>query len=149
MYDPDGAIRYPIKNLRVRKKSGVRLGQPFVSDFTPRTGRAPVIYAVTLVDHPGVVKIGRTMHWSSRRVAYANWNLRSGDGIANEAVYLLTEEYVDLPRLERDILALTPFPLRHGAEWFDADFESICAHIDQFITSTGFSFEVSFAPSNK
>ena len=60
--------------------------------------------------------MGRTNNWKQRRRAYANWNLRKGDGITREVVFEINEEYVDLEWLERDCLALFTAQLFHGLE---------------------------------
>ena len=113
---------------------------PLVKSFAGKTGSSHTLYVVTLKQQPGIVKIGRTVKWSTRRVSYANWNLSNGDAIDQERPFVITEEYVDLHRLERDMLADCPFPLRHGNEWFRADFDEMCRYVDRFICASGLSY---------
>lgn len=98
------------------------------------------LYAVTLKDLPGVVKVGRTIRWSSRRLAYAQWNLRSGDGIDDEVVFEINEEWVDLERLEGMALGSMPFPLRHGNEWYHGDIQTAAEVIGRLLESEGLCF---------
>ncbi len=123
---------------RVTKLYG-DVGAPYAKSFVPHGRTGYYIYAVSVADHPGVVKIGRTAKWSVRRVSYANWNLAAGDAIAFERVFTITDEYVDLPKLESAILAACPFPIRHGSEWFAADFEEVARFIDRFLCEAGIS----------
>lgn len=125
---------------KVMKRYGIPEPGPLVRSFLPGGRSQSVIYAVTLHDHPGVVKVGRTAKWKQRRTAYENWNLRPGDGIADERVFVLTEEFVDLPALEKHILATLPFPLRSGTEWFTADLDDVARVIDQILTACGLSY---------
>lgn len=114
--------------------------QPLFRTFVPAGHSHFVIYAVVLREHPEVVKVGRTNRWKMRRMAYLNWNLSNGDGILDERVFNITEEYVDLPQLEAHILSAMPFPLRHGAEWFVADLDEVCRLIDQILCKHGLSY---------
>jgi hypothetical protein len=88
------------------------------------------------------VKIGQTSNWKNRRKAYANWNLRFGDGITVERVFLITEEYVDLIALEAEILsrARSLFHPHHGLEWFKADMDDVCRLIDEVMCEGGLSY---------
>lgn len=111
-----------------------RKGKEPVACFIPTGKSVAVIYVVSVKEHPGVVKLGRTMRgWKQRRREYANWNLRAGDGIDREMVFTLTEEFVDLARLEAAILESMPFPQRSGREWFVADFDEVCRLVDKFL----------------
>lgn len=118
----------------------LRRGDQFAPCFVPKGRKAFVIYAVVVKDHPSVVKIGRTYHWSSRRKSYATWNLSSQDAVIAERTFTITEDYVDLCTLEKDILVSAPFPLAFGREWFNASIEDAERHIDAFITSAALSF---------
>lgn len=123
---------------RISKLYGDR-GQ-LASSFIPAGRTASVIYAVVLVEHPDLVKVGRTTRWETRRKSYANWNLRNGDGIAEERVFTISESFVDLPKLEAHVLASMPFPIRHGAEWFAADLDEVCRVIDRLLCEAGLSY---------
>lgn len=89
-----------------------------VRSFVPPGRSGFCLYAVTLVDVPGVVKIGRTIRWKGRRREYACWNLRDGDGIDTEVVFEINEEWVALEALEGAVLGAIKLPRRHGNEWF-------------------------------
>ena len=109
-------------------------GKNAVACFVPVGRSVAVLYVVSVKEHPGVVKIGRTMRgWKTRRREYAFWNLCAGDGIDREMVFTITEEFVDLARLEAELLGAMPFPLRSGREWFVADFDEACRLVDQFL----------------
>lgn len=112
-------------------KAKNQYGQP--RSFLPPGRTHAVIYAVSLKAQPGIVKVGRTTKWDKRRNHYANWNLSNGDGIAEERVFCITEEFVDLTKLEAAILARMPFPLAYGAEWFRADLDEVCRLIDSIL----------------
>ena len=111
-----------------------------VRNFVPKGRSVFVLYAVTLREHPEVVKVGRTTRWNNRRVAYANWNLSDGDAILFERTFTITEEFVDLPALEKALLGWLPYPLKHGYEWFVADFEEACREIDRFLCEARLSY---------
>jgi len=108
--------------------------------FVPRGRTGYFIYAVTLREQPGITKVGRTKKWTSRRVEYANWNLAPADGIASERVFCITEEFVDLPKLEAHILGSLRYPLRHGTEWFVAEIEDVARDIDRVLCDSGLSY---------
>lgn len=62
---------------------------------------------------------------------------RSGeDAILREATFVITDEYVDLPKLEKAILEAIPFKLRSGTEWFIADFDEVVRLIERFLSET-------------
>lgn len=111
--------------------------------FLPKSSKEQVVYAVTLVDHPSVVKIGQTRNWDKRRIAYSCWNLRDGDGIADEAVFRINEEYVDLVALEAEILrcARSEMDLYRGLEWFSGDIVSAGQTIERVLCRSGVCFE--------
>lgn len=110
------------------------------SCFLPKGRSGLFIYAVVVADHPEVVKIGRTIRWTNRRKAYANWNLRPGDAITSERVFTITDEFVDLTQVEMAILDAAPWPRRSGNEWFVADHEDVCRHIEEILCSGGLSY---------
>jgi hypothetical protein len=105
-----------------------KYGQP--RSFLPKGRTHQVIYVVCVRDHPGVVKIGRTSRWLHRRRVYANWNLSNGEAITHERTFCLTDEFIDLEKLEAEILSRAQYPLAHGYEWFRADFDDVCRFID-------------------
>ena len=123
------------------KNRQARKGEPFARCFLPKGRTAQVLYAVSVKDHEGVVKIGRTRNWRSRRIAYDNWNLARGDAVTASRAFVLTDEWLDLPRLEAAMLAQCPFPLRAGSEWFHADFDEMCEFIARFLDDAGISHE--------
>lgn len=123
---------------RIQKLYGAP--QPLVRNFLPRGRSESIIYAVVLREHPEVVKVGRTTRWANRRKAYACWNLANGDGILDERVFIITDEFVDLPHLEAHVLSAMPFPIRHGNEWFTADLDEVCRLIDQILCAAGLSY---------
>lgn len=108
--------------------------------FVPSGRSGFYIYVVSVVDHPGVSKIGRTVKWNNRRKAYANWNLRPGDGIDQERVYCITDEFVDLNAVEAAILEAAPWPVRSGSEWFLVDFDDACRHVEEMLCVGGLSY---------
>ena len=114
-------------------RRALKVGDPLVRSFTPPGRREFCIYAVELHEHPGVVKIGQTSRWEHRRPSYANWNLRDGDGVARECVFIVTEEGVDLRAVERAVLEAMPVPKRRGNEWFSGDFDEACRVIDRVL----------------
>lgn len=113
---------------------------PWVGSFLPRGRSQYILYAVALSEHPGVTKVGRTTRWDRRRASYARWNLSDGDAIAAEQTFVITEEFVDLAKLEAALLAGLPFPTRHGREWFVADFDDVCRAIERFLCEHGLSY---------
>lgn len=111
-----------------------------VRSFVPKGRSEFVIYAVALSEHPGVVKVGRSAKWKARRKAYESWNLAPGNAIEQERAFIVTEEFVDLPKLEDAILEAIPFPQRHGREWFVADFDEVCRLIERFLCEHEISY---------
>ncbi len=126
---------------KVGALSRIRPGQPFATDFAPSGRSHYCIYAVVVKDHPEVTKVGRTNKWKSRRNGYANWNLAKGDGIVQERVFIITDEYVDLVKLENAILKSCPFPIRFGSEWFRAEFDDVCQYIERFLCAAAISYD--------
>jgi hypothetical protein len=106
----------------------------------PKGRSQAVIYAVVLRAHPGIVKLGRTTKWSQRRRAYDGWNLSAGDGIAEAAVYCITEEYVDLAAVEAACLGAIDRPLVRGSEWFRAEMARARETIESVLNGAGLSF---------
>jgi hypothetical protein len=113
------------------KKVKNKYGQP--RSFLPGGKSQQVIYVVTLRDQPGIVKVGRTAKWHLRRKAYSHWNLANGTGIDRERLFCITEEFVDLAKLEREILFRMPFEIVHGTEWFRAEIDEACRLIDAIL----------------
>lgn len=110
-------------------------------------GKRPryVIYAVVVKDHPDIVKVGRTYNWRNRRDVYAKWNLRSNnDGIAEERLFIVNEEYVDLDKLEAACLRGMPSEPVFGKEWFREELETACRVIDQVMCAGGLTYESVF-----
>jgi hypothetical protein len=91
--------------------------------------------------HPNKVKIGMTRKWSSRRRAYANWDLSPGDAIIEERVFCINEEFVDLERLEAHILQTFEAPRAFGAEWFHETLDEAARHIDRIMCANGISYD--------
>lgn len=108
--------------------------------FVPRGRSEYCIYAVELAEHRGVVKVGRSARWQQRRTTYADWNFAKGNGISRERVFRVTEEFVDLAKLEAHILASLPFSIRHGREWFEADLDDVTASIEAILQRCGLSY---------
>lgn len=108
--------------------------------FVPNGRRSFVLYAVTLREHPGVVKIGRTTNWNTRRREYENWNLAAGDGLMAKRLFIITEEWADLPALEQVILETMPHRRRHGKEWFLADLVDAAEHIARVLDDYGLTY---------
>lgn len=113
-----------------------------VKCFVPKGRSGHYIYAVSLKDHPDVVKIGMTTKWKDRKKTYENWNLRRGDGIDKEMVFVVTQDFVDLAALEKHILENICLPLRHGAEWFHGDFDDVCRRIDRILCAAEIDFDL-------
>ena len=113
---------------------------PLVRTFVPKGRTGAYLYAVALHEHPGVVKVGRTANWQARRKSYAAWNLSASDAVAAERVFCLTEDFVDLPALERFILGSLPFPIRFGSEWFTAEIDDAAREIDRLLCESGLSY---------
>lgn len=112
-----------------------------VKDFAPKGRSGSYIYAVAVKNHPDKVKIGMTTKWSSRRMAYANWDLANGDGITDERVFCLCEEFVDLRKLENHILQTFPARIAFGMEWFFASIDDAARHIDRVMCEHGISYD--------
>lgn len=113
---------------------------PLARSFVPRGRTAQVIYAVSVKPQPGVVKVGRTTRWKSRRQTYDTWNLTTA-AIEAERVFTLTEEFIDLERLEHHILDCLPFPLHFGREWFKADdIDDVARAIDRILVEHDISY---------
>ena len=92
----------------------------------PNGRSSAVLYVVTLKEHAGVVKVGQTQKWGNRRKSYANWNLRPGDAIKAERAFVLTEQFVDLLRLECELIA----QLRAaGIHWDESVVERLSQHL--------------------
>ncbi len=113
-----------------------------VSDFLPKGRSGAYIYAVTVKNHPDKVKIGMTTRWSSRRWAYANWDLAQGDAILEERVFCICDEFVDLKKLENHILQTFEAPLAFGAEWFSAGIEDAARHIDRVMCEHAITYDL-------
>jgi hypothetical protein len=86
------------------------------------------------------VKIGMTRKWSTRRKAYASWDLSAGDAIVDERAFCITKEFVDLAKLENHILATFNFPVAFGNEWFFASIDEAVRHIDRVMCEHGISY---------
>lgn len=101
-----------------------------------------VLYAVTLREHPGIVKLGRTTSWKQRRNEYDKWNFADGDGIAMCALFCLTEEYVDLPALEAACLSAMAMqcPRYRGNEWFKGTLEQAVQAIEDVLATAQTSY---------
>lgn len=113
-----------------------------VKSFAPPGRSQFCLYVVSLKEHPGVSKVGKTTNWSRRREQYAKWNLRH-EAIAAERVFVVTDEFFDLDRAERAVLARMPFEIRHGAEWFEAEIDDAARHVAQFLDCHDVSYELS------
>ena len=105
-----------------------------------RTAKGYTIYAVTLREHPGVVKVGMTIDWNLRRKSYDNWNLRDGDAIDNYVVFLITEPYVDLAFVEAACLNALPHKRRYKVEWLYGEIGDVAGVIAMTITNLGLTF---------
>ncbi len=128
-----------------KRRVEARIGKPIgrmISDFIPSGRTGLFIYAVTVAHHPDKVKIGMTRHWGRRRHAYANWNLSPGDAITGESVFCITEEFIDLPKLENHILKTCPLNRAHGAEWFIGSLDDASRHIDRIMCETGVTYDL-------
>ena len=126
---------------RVERFCGKEAGK-LVTDFTPSGRTGLYIYAVTVSHHPDKVKIGMTRKWSSRRHEYANWNLSPGNAITDERVFCITEEFVDLRKLENHILQTCSLKRAHGAEWFVGTIDEAARHIDRVMCEHGISYDL-------
>jgi hypothetical protein len=116
--------------------------RPLVDSFLPKGRTGLYIYAVVVKDHPDKVKVGMTRNWTARRNAYANWNLTPGDGVLQESVFCITEEFVDLPKLENHILKTLPLARASGSEWFFGSIDDASRHIDRVMVAHGISYSL-------
>ena len=134
----------PLRQAIIRPKkqppAAENVAPKFINCFLPKGRSASVIYLVQVRDHPGVVKIGRTTKWNQRRKSYENWNLRAGDGIIRERTFVFTEEFVDLPALEKYLILSMPYEKAFGEEWFFAEFDEAVEHVENLVTETRLSF---------
>lgn len=104
-----------------------------------RSGR--YIYVVTLKEHDGVVKVGRTARWAQRRRAYATWNLSDGDAIDREMLFTITDEQdSDIGWIEAEVLGDVVEPRRFGSEWFVADFDDVCRSVARTLERLGIDY---------
>ena len=117
--------------------------KPLIDSMRFSSGRLSAfnLYCLTLRDHPEVFKLGRTFNWRLRKRDYENWNLREGDGILSGNLFVINEDYVDLPGLEAAMLDACPFPLFKAFEWFSGDTQEACDWVDRFITASEMTFE--------
>lgn len=113
-----------------------------VTDFMPSGRSGLYIYAVVIKQHPDKVKIGMTRKWVNRRRSYANWDLSPGDAIVEERVFRISEEFVDLERLEAHILETFEAPRAFGAEWFNETLDEACRHIDRIMCANGIVYDL-------
>ena len=127
------------KKYQKAKKAVKQYGNP--RSFMPKGGFRFIIYAVTLVEWPTYVKVGRTMKWSQRRKVYADWNFAKGHGIERETVFTINEEFIDLEKLEYAILTRMKFERAHGAEWFVASMDDAVAVIEAVLSEHGIVYE--------
>ena len=127
----------PIDSDRNIKAPQVKL---FANCFLPKGRSASIIYLVQVRSHLDVVKIGRTTKWAQRRKCYENWNLSPGNGVVRERLFIITEEFVDLPALEKFLIASMPYEKAFGEEWFYADFDEAVEHVEGMVTNTRLSY---------
>lgn len=115
--------------------------------MTRRTTQQYVLYVVALKAHPGVIKVGRTTNWKSRRKYYDTWNFARWDAMRESVVYTLTEEHVDLPGLEKALVdALAYGHARHfGSEWFKAEVSAACDIVEHMLAAVAVSYEKTHA----
>ena len=125
-----------------RRKAGIPVD--FGMCFVPRGASRFQIYTVQLREHPGVVKIGKTKNWPSRRKSYETWNLASGDGCQRSTTFTITEEFIDLDALELHILDVirARFRSRAGREWFLGDYDEVTSLVCGEIEKIGITFDV-------
>lgn len=134
---------YPTKDeLRAATVNEPRYRGKPVKCFAPAGRGHQAIYAVVLKCRPDMVKVGRTTNWKQRRKTYDCWNFSSGDGIEEYRLFVVTDEYVALDRLEAAVLAdmAHNFPVAHGREWFAAEFNDACRTIDRVMCAGGLSY---------
>lgn len=133
--------------IKIQAKERKRLAKlypspsPLVGNFIPSGRTHQVIYAVTIKQHPDKVKIGMTTKWTQRRKAYETWDLSSGDALVDSRVFVITEDFVDLRKIENHILKTFPMPLAFGSEWFHGMIDDAGRHIDRFLCEHGISYE--------
>lgn len=113
-----------------------------VNDFIPDGRSGLYIYAVVIKQHPDKVKIGMTRKWKNRRIAYANWDLSPGDAILEERIFRISEDFIDLERLEAHILSTFKAPRAFGAEWFRESIDEACRHIDRIMCANDISYDL-------
>lgn len=111
-----------------------------VRDFLPNGRSGMFIYAVSVFAHPDKVKVGMTTNWNVRRKAYASWNLSDGSAITCERVFCLTDEFVDLAKLEAHILDRMPMDIAHGKEWFFGTVDDAAREIDRVMCEHGLTY---------
>lgn len=116
--------------------------QPLVTSFLPSGRKGLFIYAVVVVQHPDKVKIGMTLDWVARRYSYANWNLSAGDAIADERIFRICDEFVDIRKLENHILKTFRAHIAHGAEWFSAGIDDAVRHIDRVMCEHAITYDL-------
>lgn len=112
------------------------------SGFSPTgvSGKGYYLYAVVVADHPALTKIGRSFRWATRYREYETWNLRVSGGCIDWHAYQITEEFVDLPAIEAELIErLSAYPVRRR-EWFDCDIETASREIDKLITGAEMSY---------
>lgn len=134
---------YKVVKKRLERASARMTGYTdgkLVKDFSAAGGKGLFIYAVTVKQHPDKVKIGMTRKWKARRFSYANWDLSKGDAITAERVFCISEEFVDLAKLENHILMTFSYPVAFGNEWFYADIDDAARHIDRVMCEHGISY---------
>ena len=101
-----------------------------------------MLYAVVLREWPGVVKVGRTTKWASRRREYDNWNFADGTGVLRCVTYVITEEYADLAALELACIngMAMMCPRHRGNEWFKGSMEGAMSVIADVLHTAGVSY---------
>jgi hypothetical protein len=125
---------------RAQRQAEIRPVTKLITDFSPSGRSGLYIYAVVIKQHPDKVKIGMTRKWVNRRRSYANWDLSPGDAIIDERVFCISEEFIDLEKLEAHILSTFGEPRAFGAEWFRSDIDTACQHIDRIMCANDISY---------
>lgn len=115
-----------------------------VSTFSPPGMGSYWLYAVSVVDHPKAVKIGRTGSWARRKKSYRNWNLRCGDGILAERAFLIAEEYVDILALEAELIlrCRAEMEIYRGQEWFHGSVDGASEVIQRLLFDADYAWDV-------
>ena len=127
--------------IRIANLVSPQAQRRFTKYFTPKGRRSPIIYAVSLAEHPSLTKIGRTLNWNTRRKQYASWNLAKSNAITAQRTFLITEEFIDLPALEKHIIDMMPFPkLSHRSEWFETQIDDAAREIDRILTAASLAY---------